>query len=304
MKCPRCNTDLVAEARFCGVCGYSLSALEDKTSLANPSLPSPGNNEVTLMATSWPSAQPIQSAQGGVPAMNQVPAPARTEVYQPTQAVSWQQRSSQADQSPANQTQMASPARMAPGTMARAGTLAYPVKRRRGGRIFARFLLVLILLAAILAAAWIFAVRPYLHNMVQTQLDQALNGAEGQMILFQAALPAGSQIVHVNENVINNYLSLHTISPLQNLHATITPDGLRLDFSAYGFTSDIIVVPVASGGALEVTNVQVEGVLWLIMSSDELTTALNTNFQTFGHLMNRTIHSITLHEHEMDVQIQ
>ncbi|HLG77606.1 MAG TPA: hypothetical protein VKX46_14405, partial [Ktedonobacteraceae bacterium] len=80
--------------------------------------------------------------------------------------------------------------------------------------------------------------------------------------------------------------------------------GLRLDFSAYGLSSDIIVVPVARGGALEVTNVQVQGILWLVMSDDELTTALNTNFQSFGSQMSRTIRTVTLHEHEMDIQIQ
>jgi hypothetical protein len=170
--------------------------------------------------------------------------------------------------------------------------------------VLSRILLTLLLLLAILAAAWFFAVRPYVHGIVQTQLDQALNGAEGQMILFQAALPAGRQVVHVDEGIINNYLSLHDLSPLQNIHATITPSGLRLDFGAYGFTSDIIVVPVASRGALEVTNVQVQGVLWLVMSDDELTTALNTNFQSFGSQMNRAIRSVTLHNHEMDIQIQ
>lgn len=254
------------------------------------------------MAAPWPGAQPVQPPPGGTPAMSQVPSAAQTEIYQPTQAVSWQQP--QVNRLPANQTQPARPAGMMPGTMASAGRLAYPVKRRSGGKIFARFLLVLILLVAILAAAWLFAVRPYLHNMVETQLDQALNGAEGQMILFQAALPPGNQVVHVDEGAINGYLGLHSVSPLQNLHATISPDGLRLDFSAYGFSSDIIVVPVASGGALQVTNVQVQGILWLVMSSDELTTALNTNFQNFGHLMSRTVRSITLHEHEMDIQIQ
>jgi hypothetical protein len=293
MKCPRCNADLVAEARFCGTCGYSLSVLEDHTFQADPSSLSPRNNEATLIAT----PQPIQSA-GGTPGGGQAPASAQAGGYQATQAVSWQQPS------PQMQTQIARPTGMVAGTMASAGTLAYPVKRRRGGRILRRILLVLVLLAALLAAAWVFAVRPYLHNMVQTQLDQALNGAEGQIILFQSALPGGSQVVHVSEGAINTYLSVHSVSPLQNLHATITPDGLRLDFSAYGLSSDIIVVPVARGGALEVTNVQVQGILWLVMSDDELTTALNTNFQSFGQQMNRTIRSITLHEHEMDVQIQ
>src|SRR5581483_3602926 len=193
MKCPRCKTELMADAHFCGICGYSLSVLEDNTFQANPPVLSPDNNGATLMA-SWPGAQPAQSPLGETPAVSRVPSAAQTEIYQPTQAVSWQQP--QASRVPAQQTQIARPARMMPGTMASAGALAYPVKHRRAGRIFARFLLVLILLAAILAAAWFFAVRPYLHTMVQTQLDQALNGAEGQMILFQAALPPGNQVVH------------------------------------------------------------------------------------------------------------
>jgi hypothetical protein len=285
MKCPHCHKDLVGDARFCGVCGYALSILEDDISPASPSSLAQGDNEATLMAA-WSDARP---------AAPQVRAAAQT--YQPAQAAPWQTPRGE-------QTQIARPTGMASGTMNSAGTLTPPLRRRRTGRVLSRILLTLLLLLAILAAAWFFAVRPYVHGIVQTQLDQALNGAEGQMILFQAALPAGRQVVHVDEGIINNYLSLHDLSPLQNIHATITPSGLRLDFGAYGFTSDIIVVPVASRGALEVTNVQVQGVLWLVMSDDELTTALNTNFQSFGSQMNRAIRSVTLHNHEMDIQIQ
>lgn len=239
------------------------------------------------MAASWPDAQPLARQ-----------APLYAPAYQPTQAVPWQQQSS-----PVEQTQ---PARQAGAAalMQSAGTRIPPTRRRRGRRVLGRLLLVLVLLVAVLAAAWFLAVRPPLHTMVQKQLDSALNGAEGQMILFQAALPAGRQVVHVDEGVINNYLALHDFSPLQHVHATITPAGLRLDFGAYGFTSDIVVVPIARAGAFEVTNVQVDGVLWLVMSNEELTTALNTNFQSFGRQMNRAIRLITLHNHEMDIQIQ
>lgn len=237
------------------------------------------------MAASWPDVQSL--ARQGQPA------------YQPTQAVPWQQHSPRAEQ-----TQLARRADMAAGVMQSTGTRMPPTRRRRGGRVLARLFLVLVLLVAVLATAWFVAVRPSLHSIVQKQLDQALNGAEGQMILFQAALPAGRQVVHVGEGVINSYLALHDLSPLQHVHATITPSGLRLDFGAYGFTSDIIVVPIARAGALEVTNVQVEGVLWLVMANDELTTALNTNFQSFGRQLSRAIRSVTLHDHEMDIQIQ
>lgn len=277
MKCPRCQSDLVGDARFCGICGYAVPVLEDDISAARLSSLAQGNSEATLMAA-WPDAQ------SAAPQMRTT-----AQTYQPTQAVPWQTRQARLPE-------------MASGTMNSAGRVTRPGRRR--GRVFSRILLTLVLLLAALAAAWFFAVRPYLHGIVQTQLDQALNGAEGQMILFQAALPAGNQVVHIDEGIINNYLSLHDLSPLQNMRATITPGGLRLDFGAYGFTSDIIVVPIASAGALEVTNVQVQGILWLVMSDDELSTALNTNFQSFGGQMNRAIRSVTLHNHEMDIGIQ
>jgi type II secretory pathway pseudopilin PulG len=193
------------------------------------------------------------------------------------------------------------PQGMMPGTMSSTATIDRPV-RRRGG-ILRRLFLVLILLLAILAGAWFFGVRPYLHAMAQSQLTQALNGAESQMLIFQLALPSGSQVIHVDESSINNYLSAHNGGQLQNLHATILPDDLKLDFSAYGFNCTILLLPVARNGELQVTNVHVQGVLWLVMSDDELTSTLNSNFADFSREMHRTLQAITLHEHEMDVQI-
>lgn len=299
MRCPRCNANLVDDARFCGVCGAPLALPQDNATQTMPTALVPGDNEATLMAEFWPGAQPpgIQPPVSLAPTMRQTPVPA-----QPVQvASSWPQQPPAAGYT---QPPLAYPAGMAPSTMSRAGVISAPVKRKRGGRILLRLLLTLILLLAVLAGAWVVGVRPYLHNMVQTQLDQALNSAESQMIVFQIALPPGGQVVHVDENSMNNYLSGRDVSPLQNLHATIAPDGLRLDFSVYNFTCAIIVVPVAVNGGLQVTHVQVQGVLGLVMSSDELTTALNNNFQNFGTQLTRKIQSVTLREHKMDVQIQ
>ncbi len=258
------------------------------------------------MVDSWPGAQPMRSPQGS-PAFPQPPvyvAPIASQTPEP--APPWLQQPQQIDGSALTPSPVAYRPGMAQGTMSSAGVIAAPArrKRRRGRRILFRLFLSLVLLLAVLAGAWFIGVRPYLHNMVQTQLNQALDSAESEIVLFQAVLPPGGQIVHVDENSINNYLDGRDVSPLQNLHATITPDGLRLDFSAYNFNCAIIVVPVAIGGGLQVQDVQVQGVLWLVMSSDELTTALNSNFQSFGHQLARKIQTITLHEHEMDVQMQ
>lgn len=327
MNCPRCKAELVDDARFCGNCGYSLSALQENGNgaRANPSSLSPSNDEVTMMGSAWSGAQQqplVQRVQeppflaqvpmNSAPTMRQASPSGQPGSFQLPQDGAWPQQGSQTSWPPqqpgsgwqaANQPQ-AYPQGMMPGTLNSSGIAAAPIRKRKsGGRILFRMLLSLVLLAAILAGAWFFGVRPYVHNMVQTQLNQALDGAEGQILLFQTALPQGSQIVTVDENTINNYLMSQDTSQIKNLHATIAPDSFRLDFSAYGFACAILAVPGASGGMLQVTNVQVQGVLGLVMSSDELTTTLNSNFQGFGQQMHRTIQKITLKEHEMDVII-
>src|ERR1700730_18265042 len=96
------------------------------------------------------------------------------------------------------QAQTAYPQGMMPGTLNSSGVTFAPARKRKsGGRVLRRMLVSLVLLLAIVAGAWFLGVRPYVHNMVQTQLNQALDGAEGQILLFQTALPQGSQIVNV-----------------------------------------------------------------------------------------------------------
>ncbi|HLI69058.1 MAG TPA: hypothetical protein VKV19_04805 [Ktedonobacteraceae bacterium] len=179
-----------------------------------------------------------------------------------------------------------------------------PAGRKPGHGCLGRVLLVLVVLGIILVGVWFLAVRPYLHNIAQERLDLALGDVEGQVLIFQLALPPGNQVIHANESSINNYLGLHDTSQIQNLHATITPDGLILTFTSYGFGSTITLLPVASGGTLQVTDVQVQGLLWLVMSDSELTSTLNSNLQSFGVQMHRSIQAVTLHEHEMDIQIK
>lgn len=178
------------------------------------------------------------------------------------------------------------------------------VSSRRRRKWPLRVLLALLILLAALAGGWFLGVRPYLNNLAKTQINQALDDAQSQILLFQLALPPGPHTIPVTENQINNYLSGHASAPLQNLSMTITPSGLRLDFTVYGFNSAIMAVPIANHGSLEVTNVQVQGPLGLIMSSDELTTLLNNSFHNFGQQMHREVDAITLHNRTMDIKIR
>jgi hypothetical protein len=153
-------------------------------------------------------------------------------------------------------------------------------------------------------------VRPYLHNLAQGELDQALSGPENQILLSMLAvppgipLPANLRVIHGTEESMNTYLSAHNTDQVQNLRMSITPTGMSLSFTAYGQDCVILARPIlSSDGQIQVTDVQVQGVLALIMSNDELTSALNSNLQNFSTQMTHKVTKIQLLEHKIDVQL-
>jgi len=300
MRCPRCNAQLTDNASFCGICGNALSVPQNNGPEVRPSLSVPGNNEATIVAAPWSDMQAAQPgpSSGGQPG-----------AYQAPQAGSWSQgpRPPQTGWTPEQVVAQPWSGRapdLQPARMNRSAVELPPPtrKKRRAGRIWARLFLVLVLLVAVLVGAWFLGVRPYLHNLAQTELDQALNAPESQMLLAMLVLPPGKEIIRGSENSMNLYLSGHNTDIVQNLHMTITPAGLSLSFSVYGQNCTIQALPIVNNGQLQVTNVQVQGVLGLIMSNDELTSSLNNNLQNFSAEMTHKITKLTLLEHEIDVQ--
>lgn len=282
-----------------------------------PAFRSPENNEGTLLATPWSDGQPAVGAQNSPPPRPMPPSAASSGwsggqpgSTQPAGAAApWSggqagpvqapQAGSWMPQGAGNQPQ--------PVSMNRSAVELPPPTRRRkkgAGRIWARLLLVLILLVAVLAGAWFLGVRPYLHNLAQTQLDQALNAPESQILLAMIALPPGAQqVIHGSESSMNIYLSAHDSDQIQNLHMTITPTAMNLSFTVYGQNCSISALPIVTNGEIQVTQVQVQGVLNLIMSNDELTSSLNSNLQSFSAQMTHKVSKITLLEHEIDIQL-
>jgi hypothetical protein len=181
-----------------------------------------------------------------------------------------------------------------------------PAPPRRRGRRLRITLITLIVLIVLLAGAWVFALRPNLHSLAQNQLDSALSSAVNQIDftpLSQA--PAGISIpLRVTEDNINNfYLPLLHVpsSPVQNMHVQITSNAMRLDFTVYGFASDITGKPTLVNGNLTITNVSVGGVAGLVMSSDEMTTLLNKHLADVQAHLQRRIASVSLINHELDI---
>src|SRR5258708_918080 len=92
MNCPRCSASLAEDARFCGVCGYSLSVVGDSPPGAGFIL----NDATATSLTSLPDAQPAQPLPptapqpGGWPQSSQMEyrpqQPVQAGMYQPPQA--------------------------------------------------------------------------------------------------------------------------------------------------------------------------------------------------------------------------
>ncbi|HYT35285.1 MAG TPA: hypothetical protein VEL69_09630 [Ktedonobacteraceae bacterium] len=185
----------------------------------------------------------------------------------------------------------------------RAGTqhASPPVLPRRRRGYLARALLILVL-----GAGWFVGLRPYLHGLAQNQIDKVLSNVVNQIALTPISmLPSGPTSLPVTEMMVNNLFVLYTApsDPVQHMHMQFTPTGLRVDFQVYGFASDFTAVPVASKGQLQLTNVTVEGVFSLIMSSGEIAPTLNAHLRDARAKLHRSIVGVVLKDHEMDIML-
>jgi hypothetical protein len=181
-----------------------------------------------------------------------------------------------------------------------------PPRRRRRSCLgcFLTFLTVLIILLIIVGAGWIFLGRPYLHNIAETQLDNAMNSAVGQ-IPEQAALLPGGESVPIPDTALTNLIALNLApsNPVKNPNVTITPQHLRLDFQLYGYPDAVTFTPAVNNGHLVAQNVQIDGAFGLIMSSDEMAALLNRHFADAQNKLQKTVNSVTLKDHEMDLTL-
>jgi hypothetical protein len=195
-----------------------------------------------------------------------------------------------------------------PSAGAQFATPPLPTSRRKNRfmRVLLILLTALLIILLVLVAGWFVVLRPYLHGVAQNQIDGVFSSAINQINPVEAvvisAIPAP---VVINETVANTFIAQNSTQsdPLQQVHMTITPGGLRLDFQVYGFSSTITGVPRAVNGQLVMTNVTVQGIPSIIMSPDELTTTLNANLQQVTSTLHRSVSGVVLKDHEMDVQL-
>lgn len=240
-----------------------------------------------------------------------LPQPASPQWNQPVTAQP--QYAPQGQWMPQAPTQYVPPVAAQPGSMQSMrmppGAVA-PARRRRRWPL--RLLITLLILVVLLAGGWFLLGRPILHSVAQNQFDQLI---ASQVNLLVPLPPAVSSSLTVTENGLNNLITLnHAPSdPVQNAVAHIAPavvasdssytGGVELDFQLLGFACSIKGIPVASNGQMVMTQVQVGGILSLVMSPDEMTALLNGHIHdAFSHLR-REVTNVVLKNQELDIQL-
>lgn len=165
-----------------------------------------------------------------------------------------------------------------------------------------------VILLLVVGAGWIFLLRPYLHNIAETQINNALSAGVQQIPSKLPTLPAGATLppIPITDTAINNLfvLSLAPNDPIKNPATQITPDGMNISFQAYGFGNGISLKPALQNGQLVATNVGITGPFSLIMSPDELTPLLNKYLGEAQNRIKYSIQSMQLKEHEMDLMLK
>ena len=181
-------------------------------------------------------------------------------------------------------------------------TSPYSQKKPHGLRSCLVWVLAIAILLVIgLTISWFSVIRPSLHAMAEEEINTALDRIEGNIPPPFLFIPG--MIIPVHEQTLTELLArnLEQPSPIKNLVAYITPSKARLDFQVYGFPCSVSVVPQVTNGHLVVTNANVEGIINLVMSPDEITTLLDTHLTHAQELFQHSVSNVQLKDQEMDL---
>ena len=280
MNCTNCNMPLEPEARFCRNCGLPISVVNPQPisgEAAQASQQEMGNSPA-VQSPSW-------QAQHSAPVQDQY-AP---QAYQPTVAVSPSQGNM-------------------PGADARYAPPSLPSNRRKNRliQVLLIVLAVLLVIALLLVGGWFLLLRPYVHGQAQNEVDGVFSSATNLINPLAATIVAAShQPVIITENDANNFIASNSSQsdPVQQIHLSITPAGLHVEFQTYGLTSTITGVPRVENGQIVMTNVTIQGPASLIMSPEELTNEVNADLQQVSAALNRPITGLVLKNQEMEIQL-
>jgi len=303
MNCVQCSVPLEANARFCRNCGLPVA-----TSQAQRVLVSPPEEQVTENTLSISSLVEELKAHSSSPqAFYQ-----RQPYYQQAQAspkeastlpevhasVPTFYQASFPVQSPLDFYQ---PREANRGT--RSAVVNAPRRRNRAGCVLGCLGMLLVLIL-VLGAAWVFALRPYIHDVAVTQMDNAMTNVVNQLPAVGLPIPPGTTLP-LSEGTVNTVLANNVADsdPVQGTNMQITSNQILLAFKLYGQDSTITSIPQMQNGKLVATNVATSGVIGLVLSPKDITALLNKHFEDAQTRINHRITNVRLLDHEIDVTV-
>jgi hypothetical protein len=160
---------------------------------------------------------------------------------------------------------------------------AAPRRARVGaGGCLARGLLVLVItlgvLAGIAASVWGLAIRPSAHAMVDSAISRTLQqGVARVPPVPPQALRAGLTSFDATESEVDAELrqNLRSGRGLEGVNVSFQSGVVVFSYTLYGMTGAIRARPQVQGGALQVTQTQVDGPLSWVETGDELQATIN-----------------------------
>ena len=188
---------------------------------------------------------------------------------------------------------------MEPGTYT--PVINTPRRRNRVGCVLGCLgtLLVVVLL---LGVAWVFVLRPYVHDLAVAQMDNAMTNIVNGLPAIGLPIPTGTT-VPIAEGTLNTVIAnnITDSSFLQDTNIQITPDQVLLDFEIYGQDCTITSVPQMQNGKLVATHVTVSGIASLVLSPADITKLLNSHIEDMQTHINHRITKVHLADQEIDV---
>ncbi|GAC1643820.1 MAG: hypothetical protein NVS4B12_08430 [Ktedonobacteraceae bacterium] len=306
MNCVRCNVPLEANARFCRNCGLPVAVSQAQE--VRPSLPEQATENILPVVI--PQDQQKLHLLSTPPYLQQ-------QNYQQQQVLSQTPSTPQSVQSslPALPSPVAHAQGQSPvdyyqprnghrGTKMPPAAVNVPQPRSRIGCVLG-CLSALVVLVLVVIAAWIFALRPYIHDTATTQMDNAMTSAVNQIPAAGVFVPPGTTLP-IQEGVVNSLLgnSIASSDAVQNTNMQIATSGILLNFKLYGQDCTISAVPQVQNGKLIAKNVTVSGVISFVMSSKDVTALLNKHLEDAQARINHNITDVRLLDHEIDLMLE
>jgi hypothetical protein len=271
MRCQRCGTVNEDGDQFCGRCGSVLTG----ASAASFYPPGGANTAQQPGSADW---------QAPTVAVPRPLSPAQPGASSGWAAGTWTQPPGSGYGPPT-----------APQNPSAAASMQ-PARRRRRWPL--NLLLFVLIVALLVAGAWVLLLRPAVHQSVDAEIRQGLQSAVGQIPLGAAQRASANIPFPIPEDQINTYIGEHTaaLAPITDMNVTLQPGVMVITFQAYGFGSTVRLGLQAEGGKLAATNVEVSGLLWWVESADELTPRLNDALSQASSNLGRQISSVSIDE--------